>query len=607
MSLSYDDLTQRLLSLDLIDMDALREVERSFGAKVFTAEEFLQALQRHGRLTKYQVERLLNGETTGYYYGDYRIQYLVGAGSFARVFRCVHKDTGQVVAVKVLRARYRDDQTAVNEFKREGELCMQMHHPNIAAVYELHHTKYEHFIVMEFVEGRTLREELNAQKNGRLEPRRATRIARDVCSALEYALKRGYQHRDMKLTNVMLSSSGKAVLLDFGLLADEASNFKTQRAIEYAALERATHVPRDDKRSDLYFLGAVYYQLLTGIAPLGEVKERSRRLDASRFRLVKPIWQVAPDVPRCVATVVERAMKIAPEERYQTPKDMLEALDSAIEALEAGGDGAAATITTKPKKKAPTASVLVVEANPDLQNAFRQSLKNAGFRAMVVSNAERALERLDDPDGAAIDLALFNAQSLGQSAVIAFNRMLDSSYTRDMPAILLLDENQVQWAPKAKRSKKRLAVGMPIAMKRLLMVVDKLIKTEMKPVAEPEKPTSPAPAPGGSAAPATPVAPAAPVEPIKSVVTPLNFPSSPVEPPAPVAQTTQSELALDDCPEDAFDMALDNAVDHMRVNNDPTVVPPAPAPTPAPPAVEPQFQPLAFDNPDDDSYIDDED
>lgn len=488
-TISFDDLTQRLLSLDLIDLGKLRDVENSFGARPFTSEEFLQTLQRRGYLTKYQVERLVNGETTGYYYGEYRIQYLIGAGSFARVFRCVHKDTGQVVAVKVLRARFREDATAIKEFEREGELGMQMRHPNIAAIYESRSTKYDHYMVMEFIEGLTLKEELKAQKNGRISPLRATRITRDVCSALDYALRRGYQHRDMKPSNIILSSSGKAVLLDFGLITDDSSGFKTQRAIEYAALERSTHVPRDDKRSDLYFLGSVYYQLLTGIAPLGEIKERSKRLDAGRFKNVKPIREVAPYVPRCVAYVVDKAMKFHPEERYQSPALMLEALDGAAQALESGVDAEQEeklmVAATQEKKEAQT-SVMIVEANSELQNAFRNSFKNAGYRALVMSNAERALERLDDGQSMEVNVVLFNAQSLGPSAVDAFNKMLTIQATKNTPAILLLDENQVKWAAKAKRSKTRLAVGMPITMKRLLLVVDKLIKAQKQPAQKTE-------------------------------------------------------------------------------------------------------------------------
>lgn len=475
--LTVEDLKQRLLSLDLLDMGKIRDVENSFGTQNFTPAQFLQSLQRFGYLTKYQAERLQSGESGGFYYGDYRIQYMVGSGSFARVFRCVHKSSGKVVAVKVLRSRFRDDKTAIEEFEREAELGHELRHPNIAAVYEWSSTKYDHYMVMDFIEGRTLRQEVDAQKNGRVEPKRATRIVTDVCSALDYAMKRGYQHRDMKLSNIMLSSSGKAVLLDFGLLADENSDAKTQRAIEYAALERTTRVRRDDKRSDLYFLGGIYYQLLTGIAPLGEIKERAKRLDSSRFKNVKPIREVAPYVPRVVAFIVDKAMKLDPAERYQSPGAMLADLEIAAKKLESGAvdeeikEGSLAQAHKKSAQNLPT--VLIVEANPDLQNTFRQAFKNAGFRVLILSDASRALERLEEPESA-ICAVMFNAQSLGSNAVVGFNQMAESPLTKDIPAVLLLDENQVKWAAKAKRSKTRLAVGMPITMKRLILVVMKL-------------------------------------------------------------------------------------------------------------------------------------
>lgn len=462
-----------------MDMDKIRIVESSFSSQLFDSDQFLREAQRQGFLTKYQVERLLAGETTGFYYGDYRIQYLIGAGSFARVFRCIHKDSGKVFAVKVLRARYRDDKQAIEEFVREGEMGMQLRHPNIAQVYEAKQTKYDHYMVMEFIEGNTLKEMLTAQKNGYLDPKRATRIVLDVCSALEYAQKRGFQHRDMKPSNIMVSSTGKAVLLDFGLLTDQSSNFKTQRAIEYAALERCTHVRRDDRRSDLYFLGAVYFQSLTGIAPLGEIKDRARRLDASRFKNVKMIHEVSKNIPRCVATIVDKSLRLRPEERYQTPEQFKADLERVVGMLERGETGDLPA-STKPKaeKVVPTKTIMIVEANSNLQETFREFFKNAGFRPLVISAPELALSRLEDVN---VDAVLFNAQSIGRNAVLAFNKLLESQITKDLPAILLLNEDQVKWGAAAKRSKKRLAVGMPISMKRLLMVVDKLLKEEAEP------------------------------------------------------------------------------------------------------------------------------
>lgn len=477
-SLSLDDLHQRLLSLDLMDLDRIRRVQTTFGSRLFSVDEFLRQAQRMGFLTKYQAERLISGETTRYYYGNYKIQYLIGAGSFARVFRCVHKDTGKDVAVKVLRSRFRDDAATITEFKREGEVGMALRHPNIAEVYEAHESEHDYYMVMEFIEGSTLREMLAAQKNGVLDAKRATRIIYDVCLALEYALEHGYQHRDMKPSNIMVASEGRAVLLDFGLLTDQASTFKTQRAIDYAALERSTHVRRDDKRSDLYFLGAVYYQALTGIAPLGEVRDRSQRLNAGRFKDIKMIHQVVKGVPRSVASIVDKSLMFNPDERYQSPTHLRQDLERVLEQLELADveeEAFEVIQETKVEKAKPTKTIMVVEANSTLQSTFRDCFKSAGFRPLVISNTAYALQRLEDFE---VDAVLFNAQTLGEDAVTAFNKLLESPLTKGLPAVLLLNEDQVQWGAKAKRSKKRLAVGMPISMKRLLMVVDKLTKED---------------------------------------------------------------------------------------------------------------------------------
>ncbi|MCF0233349.1 MAG: protein kinase, partial [Thermoguttaceae bacterium] len=512
--ITVEDLKQRLLTLDLLDMGKIRDVENSFGPRLFSAEEFLQASQRRGYLTKYQAERLLAGEATGFYYGDYRVQYLVGSGSFARVFRCVHKDSGKVVAVKVLRARFRDDQTTIDEFVREAELGHELRHPNIAAVYDWTNpkknakTRSGYYMVMDFIEGRTLREELKAQRNGRVEPKRAARIVTDVAAALDYASRRGYQHRDMKLSNIMLSSSGKAFLLDFGLLADENSDTKTQRAIEYAALERMTHVRRDDKRSDVYFLGAIFYQLLSGIAPLGEIKERAKRLDATRFRNVKPLREVAPFVPKVLAFIVNKAMQLDPEERYQSAGAMHADLELAVQKLDAGeldaeiDARAAASLAQADKKKERQPAVMIVEANPDWQNMFRKSFKDAGFRALIISSPLRALERLDEPS-ADVEAVLINAQWIGVPAVEAFNKLATTKATQDIPAILLLAEDQTKWAAKTKRGPKRYVIGMPVTMKRLLLAVKKL--TDPEPVAPPKAPAAPSGAdfPGASKSSAT--------------------------------------------------------------------------------------------------------
>lgn len=490
---SVDELVQKAVTLGIMAPEQLQEVWSSFGTQNIEVEPFVQALLRQGHLTKYQVDRLTSGESTGFYYGEYKVLYPVGAGSFARVYRAVHPKSKKVVAVKVLRNRYCSDQTAVDLFIREAELGMSFRHPNIVPIYAVQSEKNVHYMVMDFIEGQTLREFVNIRK--KVEPKVATRIITDICLGLDYAFKRGNLHRDLKMTNVLLSSSGKAVLVDFGLASSEKESEpdrKNQRAIDYAALERSTGVRRDDKRSDLFFLGTMFYHMLTGIPPLSESRDRAKRLDKTRFLSIKPISEIDSSVPFAVSFIVDKAMNLDPEKRYQSPGAMLVDLEVAVKKLEEGtadenslarqrrlASASSLSLASVAKKDNQIATVMIVEANPEMQNLFRQSLKKTGYRVLLLSSAERALERVEENDQP-VDCVLFNAQSLGTRAVVAFNELGASKLTAETPAILLLDENQIKWAARARRDKHRVAVGMPITMKRLQEVLHKLISDRKK-------------------------------------------------------------------------------------------------------------------------------
>ena len=485
--MTVDDLTQRILSLELLRERDIREIWMSFGTQDVDIEAFTTALTRQGLLTNYQIERLVSGENTGFYFGEYRALYLVGAGSFARVFRATHKSSGKIVAVKVLRGRFSENDEAINHFVREAELGMELRHPNIVPIYEVASKDFQHFMVMDFVEGQTLRDFLKIRKI--VEPKMATRIVTDVCSALEYATKRGLQHRDLKLSNVMLSIGGKAMVVDFGLAAllaaKDVGEGVSQRAIDYAALERITGAPKNDARSDIFFLGCMYYQLLTGVAPLMETKERIKRLDKTRFYQVKPIQILAPKTPRAVAFIVNKAMSLDVEKRYQTMGEMYADLLVAARRLEEGGGdddiaptyiemGLAAKENPGIRKKAEQKAVMVVESDIEMQNIFREAFKKAGYRVLVISDPERALERIKDDVLA--DVVIFNAQFIGPQALESFNELVEDKRINDTPAILLLDEPQIKWGAMAKRDRIHFTIAMPISLKRIREVVAKLLE-----------------------------------------------------------------------------------------------------------------------------------
>ena len=486
-----EQIAERAFDLELITDRQLQEVWSGFGSRNVPLGDFLQFLVRREMLTNYQIDRLLKGERTGFFFGKYKVLYLVGTGTFARVYRAAHKETGQVVAIKVLRKRYSDSASQSSQFVREGQVGCTLRHANIVPIYEVVSEKRLHFLVMEFVEGRNLREFMKIRR--KLDALEATRLMIDIASGLQYAYEKGMTHRDLKMSNVLISSLGQAKLVDFGLAAvDDSVNDErlldanNPRTIDYAALERATGVRKDDTRSDIYFLGCMYYHMLTGVPPLVETTDRTHRLSKARFLNIRPIQEVDPSVPNNVTMVVNKAMLLDPDRRYQSPGTMLADLHAVSRRLAEGDTGEEIE-----REETPTVisqaegqqSIMVVESNARMQNVFRDGFKRAGYRVLLTSDPQRALDRFSQEDPPPADCVLLNAQELGQSAVLAFNQLAENAKTALLPAILLLDDTQLKWKQGVKMAPHRVVLGMPITMKKLRDVLIMLIP----PVADAEE------------------------------------------------------------------------------------------------------------------------
>lgn len=494
--LNAEQIAQRAFDFDLLDERQLQDLWGHFGRRNVPTDEFIQTLLRRELLTNFQLDRLLKGERSGYFYGDYKVLYMVAGGSFARVYRAAHKDTGVIRAVKVLRKRYSDDPAQTEHFSREGQVGITLRHPNIVPIYEVFSKGLTHFFVMEFVEGRNLREFLKIRK--KLEPVEATRLMIDITSGLRHAFEHGVSHRDIKLTNILISSKGQAKLVDFGLagtdgsLADEGvGETLNQRTIDYAGLERATGVRKDDSRSDMYFMGAMYYHMLAGKSPLFETRDRIQRLSKSRYVDIPPIRQLEPTVPRVVAAIVNQAMNFDPEKRYQTPGQMLVDLNIAAERLAAGDDvgGPDEEAAIEPDRwqaerermasaldaASRTRSLMIVESNSKMQDLFREELKKAGYRVLVISDPQRALARFQDEKKPA-DVAIFSTGHLCEAALEAFEQFATGEATASTPAVLLLGAEHRDWREQAfaHETSHRAVMQMPVKLKQLLEVLGKL-------------------------------------------------------------------------------------------------------------------------------------
>lgn len=491
--LNAEQIAQRAFDLDLLNERQLQDIWGEFGRRNVATEEFVQFLLRRELVTNFQLDRLLKGEKSGYFYGDYKVLYMVAGGSFARVYRAAHRETGVVRALKVLRKRYSDDPAQTEHFVREGKMGLTLRHPNIVPIFEVSSKGRTHFLVMEFVEGRNLREFLKIRK--KLEPAEATRIMIEITSGLRYAFEHGVSHRDLKLTNILVSSKGQAKLVDFGLAATDTNvsdeklgDAVSARTIDYAGLERATGVRKDDQRSDIYFLGVIYYHLLAGHSPLAETRDRIQRLSKTRYFEIVPIHEAEPNMPKVVAAVVSQAMQVEPDKRYQTPAQMLVDLNIAAERLAAGDDqsgehaDAARWQADRDRLANALASdsqrhgLMVVESNVKMQDVFRQELKRAGYRVLVIGDPQRALERFQD-DKKPAEVVLFSTGQIGEPALEAFRQFATAEQTRTLPAVLLLAPEHRAWAKQVQEqlAPHRVVLQMPIKLSQLLEVMSKMV------------------------------------------------------------------------------------------------------------------------------------
>jgi serine/threonine-protein kinase len=419
-----------------------------------------------------------------------RVVLSAGAGTFARVYRSVHKTSGKIVAVKVLRKRFREDSNMTEQFLREGQIGADLRHPCIVPIYEVSPDTRTPFMVMEFVEGRNLREFTRVRK--KLETLESLKLAIDILSGLTYAATKGMQHRDLKMSNVLVTSRGRAKLVDFGLASVQTKDENdpaNARTIDYAGLERASGVRNNDPRSDLYFTGCILYNMLTGVPPLAETRDRIQRLSVSRYQNIKSILEHNPEVPKRLVQFVNRSLEMNPERRFSTPGEMYEESKRLLARLEAGDFGdqevqnaAARRVAAKldAEQEGANRTVMVVESKLEMQDLLRDRLKKHGYRVLVFSDPERAMRRFHDGERPA-DVAIFCTAELGEDSLDAFNQFGKDEHTKAIPAILFVDPRHKTFLQEAQVTDHRLILAMPVKVKELRETLLKLLHSTAPP------------------------------------------------------------------------------------------------------------------------------
>ena len=272
--------------------------------------------------------------------GRYELDGIVGRGGMAEVYRARDIRLDRIVAVKTLREDLARDQTFQARFRREAQSAASLNHPSIVAVYDTGEddTGGGHipYIVMEYVDGRTLRDLLREDR--RLLPERALEITDGVLRALDYSHRNGIVHRDIKPGNVMLTRDGKVKVMDFGIAraVSDAQATMTQTAqvigtAQYLSPEQARG-ERVDARSDLYSTGCLLYELLTGRPPFLGDSPVAIAYQHVRENPVPPS-RVDPEVPQWADAIVLRAMAKDPRDRYQSAAEMRQDIQRALQGV----------------------------------------------------------------------------------------------------------------------------------------------------------------------------------------------------------------------------------------------------------------------------------
>jgi serine/threonine protein kinase len=262
--------------------------------------------------------------------GAYQLVEFIGEGGMAKVYRGLHPELQRYAAIKIMHAHFSQDKDFVQRFKNEAKNLAMLRHPNIVQVYDASISGKFPYIVMEYVQGKTLQEFIRDYNNrqARIPISQTLRIVYSIGLALTFAHQNLVTHRDVKPGNVILEESGRVVLTDFGLaqLGDETAKSKDEVEGTPAyispeqALGRAT-----DPRSDQYSLGVIFFELLTGRKPFDTDDPVKMTISHVTHEVPSP-QEYVPEIPDEIAEVVTKATRKNPTNRYRSMSEFLDVL-----------------------------------------------------------------------------------------------------------------------------------------------------------------------------------------------------------------------------------------------------------------------------------------
>ncbi|MGN0778242.1 MAG: Stk1 family PASTA domain-containing Ser/Thr kinase [Aristaeellaceae bacterium] len=318
----------------------------------------------------------------------YRLVEQIGVGGMAIVYRAIDQRTGHNVAVKVLKPEFNKDVEFVSRFQREAEAASRMTHHNIVNLLDVGMDGENRYLVIEYVQGKTLKDLI--REKGRIPPVTAAQITIRILSALQHAHQNGIIHRDIKPQNILVHEDGHIKVADFGIarMANSSTLSRSDTvmgSVHYFSPEQASGQAAD-VTSDIYSVGVVLYEMLTGRVPFdgdSTVAVAMQHLHAKPA----PIETIAPEVPMPIAHVAMMAMEKNPKYRYQSAREMAAELRMA---LEGRTDQMQPRLVEKPPMPQPVPLVqakTVTAAMPPVKKPRRQTNVKAWVLTMALTAA----------------------------------------------------------------------------------------------------------------------------------------------------------------------------------------------------------------------------
>src|SRR5208283_5590566 len=261
--------------------------------------------------------------------GRYEIMERLGGGGMGTVYKAKDREVDRLVALKVIRAELAGDADILSRFKQELILARKVTHKNVIRIFDLGRAGGVRFITMEYIEGQDLRSLV--KKEGKPSPQRCVEIIQQVCLALDAAHAEKVVHRDLKPQNIMLDAQGKVYVMDFGIARSVGSEGLTMTGAvvgtpEYMSPEQVKG-DEIDGRADIFTLGIIFYELLTGKMPFRAETVQRSMYKRTVERAISPAAE-DPSVPAFLSEVVSKCLEIDPAKRYQTANDLWADLES---------------------------------------------------------------------------------------------------------------------------------------------------------------------------------------------------------------------------------------------------------------------------------------